>query len=303
VVAVDDLSGGLETNLVDDPRNKFVRLNLNQYEAFLELVSSVRPRVIYHFAAYAAEGLSPFIRRFNYESNLLASASVINAAIQYDSKVVFTSSMAVYGNQSPPFREELDPSPVDPYGIAKTAVEMDLNCAQAQHGLNFSIVRPHNVLGPGQNIWDRYRNVVGIFIRKALAGEPLTVYGDGQQRRAFSDVQYYLEPLEQLASVGNGETYNLGSDEDVTVLDLARLVCNIAKTFGISASIEHLENRHEVEFAYCDHAKAKDQLAFADHKDLEDVIRRMFIWALNEPVKEVKSLAYELDRGIYSYWV
>ena len=126
-----------------------------------------KPDVVFHFAAYAAEGLSPFIRNFNYRNNLLCSANLINACITYDAKIIFTSSMAVYGNQETPFTEDLRPKPIDPYGIAKYSVEQDLAVSAEQFGLRYSIIRPHNVIGIYQNIWDKYRNVIGIYSQSA----------------------------------------------------------------------------------------------------------------------------------------
>ena len=109
-----------------------------------------------------------FIRNYNYRNNVICSANIINECINHDTKMVFTSSMAVYGGQEPPFTEDLRPQPIDPYGVAKYSVEVDLALAGEQFGLKYNIVRPHNVLGKYQNIWDRYRNVIGIFIRKTI---------------------------------------------------------------------------------------------------------------------------------------
>lgn len=302
VVGVDNLSGGYADWLPLDDRFSFAELDLNNYEAIRDLYQFHKPECTYHFAAYAAEGLSPFIRRFNYQNNLLASASVINACIEHGSKMIFTSSMAVYGEQSPPFTEDLGRSPVDPYGIAKAATEMDIEVAGIQHGLDWVIVRPHNVVGIRQNIWDRYRNVLGIFIRRVIAGQPMLVYGDGNQRRAFSDIQFYLDPFVRLANEGSGEIFNLGADRDVTILELAEMVKEVARKRGISAQIEFVESRHEVNHAYSSHTKAQKLLDFQDYTELPQVVDQVFEWAMNEPVRSVKSMEYEISRGIYDFW-
>ena len=302
VVGVDNLSGGYADWLPRHDQFTFAELDLNNYGAIYDLYSIHKPACTYHFAAYAAEGLSPFIRRFNYQNNLLASASVINACIEHDSKLVFTSSMAVYGEQTPPFTEDLVRSPVDPYGIAKAATEMDIEVAGIQHGLEWSIVRPHNVVGIRQNIWDRYRNVLGIFIRRVLSGQPMLVYGDGHQRRAFSDIQFYLDPFVRLAHEGTGEIFNLGADRDVTILELAEMVKDASKKQGISAQIEFVESRHEVTQAYSSHAKAQSLLGFKDATDLPQVIDQVFEWASSEPARSVLSMEYEVSRGIYGFW-
>ena len=198
VLGIDDLSGGYKEFLPEHPRFTFFHFNLEDKNKLKSVFESYKPSTVFHFAAYAAEGLSPFIRNFNYKNNILASANVINECINYDCKLIFTSSMAVYGNQNPPFTEAMTLTPIDPYGIAKMAEEQDIKQAQDQFGLRYSIVRPHNVVGIYQNIWDKYRNVIGIFIRRVLQGEDILVYGDGEQTRAFSDIEYYMEPFLKL---------------------------------------------------------------------------------------------------------
>ena len=117
---------------------------------------------MFHLAAYAAEGLSPFIRRFNYQNNLIGSINLINLSVRHDvERFVFTSSVAVYGTGQLPMTEDQVPVPEDPYGNAKLAVERDLVCAHDMFGLGYTIFRPHNVYGEYQNIGDNYRNVVG----------------------------------------------------------------------------------------------------------------------------------------------
>jgi len=261
----------------------FVELNLVDGPAVMKIFEDQRPSAVFHFAAYAAEGLSPFIRRFNYTNNIVASASVINACIETSTKIIFSSSMAVYGSQEPPFSEKLLYAPEDPYGVAKVAVEQDIQVAGLQHGLRWSIVRPHNVVGIRQNIWDRYRNVLGIFVRRVLEGEPITIFGDGSQLRAFSDVKYMMEPMIQLISDHDSQTFNIGLDQPVSVLHLARVVQEAAKRRGFESEIEFLPARHEVQYAYSDHASAKRHLAYNDETDLESVVNEVFDWAISEP--------------------
>jgi UDP-glucose 4-epimerase len=234
---------------------------------------------------------------------VLASANVINASVNNDvKKVIFTSSMAVYGVGNPPFTEKQLPCPEDPYGIAKYAVEMDLKMAQDMFGLRYSIVRPHNVVGIYQNIWDRYRNVIGIWIRKALAGEPLTIYGDGTQVRAFSDIKFYMSPFEKLMEGYDGETFNIGADKYYTIDEASDLVIDVAKELGIKASKVHLEKRNEVHSAYCDHTKAHELLGFKDDTNLRDTILEMFKWAQQQPNRPLKTMNYEIEKNMYSFW-
>lgn len=302
VIGIDDLSGGYKAFVPKDDNFKFKKINLENRKKIIELFQEHEPEVLLHFAAYAAEGLSPFIRNFNYRNNLICSANLINECINYNTKMIFTSSMAVYGAQEPPFTEDKTPQPIDPYGIAKYAVECDLKLAHEQFGLRYNIVRPHNVLGIYQNIWDRYRNVIGIFIRKTLNGQPILVYGDGEQTRAFSDIKYYMEPFDKLLNHYDNEIFNIGADKYFTLNEVAETVQKIGKRYGYDVPIEHGEPRHEVKHAYCDHTKAKSMLEFKDETNLEELIESMFVWAMKQPNRKVKNMNYEVEKNIYDYW-
>ena len=302
VIGIDDLSGGYKAFLPKGENFTFVKFDLERRKKVVELFKEHQPDVLFHFAAYAAEGLSPFIRNFNYRNNLVCSANLINECITHGTKFIFTSSMAVYGEQDPPFTEDKKPQPIDPYGIAKYAVECDLKLAHNQFGLRYNIVRPHNVLGVYQNIWDRYRNVIGIFIRKTLNGQPILVYGDGEQTRAFSDIRYYMEPFDKLLTDYDNEIFNIGADKYFSLNQVAETVQKIGNKYGYEVPIEHGEPRHEVKHAYCDHTKAKNMLQFKDETNLEELIESMFVWAMKQPNRKVKSMDYEVTKDIYEYW-
>lgn len=301
VIGVDDLSGGYREHL--DPRVEFFEANLTSPAQVNGIFHYKRPEYVYHFAAYAAVGLSPFIRSFNYTNNVVASANVVNCCVNYDvKKIVFTSSMDVYGSQDAPFDETMKPIPEDPYGISKYTVEQDLAAAGRMFGLRYSIVRPHNVFGIYQNIWDKYRNVLGIWIRQVLADQPITIYGDGSQVRSFSDVKYYMEPFEKLMVLGDGETYNMGSDAHTSIIDAAERFRLVACGFGLPTRLVHLEPRDEVRVAYCDHTKAKTHLNFKDDTDFAELAHQMLHWASKQPQRPVKMMRYEIEKKIYGYW-
>ena len=301
VSGIDNLSGGYTENIPNEVT--FFAADLGEKKHLGRLFKKIKPDYVYHFAAYAAEGLSPFIRNFNYSNNLLCSVNVINECIKNEvKKIIFTSSMAVYGKGKPPFNEKQRPKPEDPYGISKYTVEMDLEQAYKQFGLKYSIVRPHNVIGVRQNIWDKYRNVIGIWIRKVLKGESIVIFGDGKQKRAFSDIKFCLEPMEKLLTRYDGQIFNLGSDKEYTLNEVAEILKQVAEEFGINVVIEYAEARHEVKNAYCDHTKAKNLLDFKDETNLKATIREMFVWAMRQEDREVKPMPYELEKGMYDYW-
>tara|TARA_B110000977_G_C11087916_1_gene495498 strand:+ start:5762 stop:6763 length:1002 start_codon:yes stop_codon:yes gene_type:complete len=302
VIGVDDLSGGYIENVHD--KVDFVRLDLvNLYEVE-RLFKKYQPDIVYHFAAYAAEGLSPFIRKFNYENNLIASTNLISKSIQFNvRRFVFASSMCVYGDQpNPPFSEDLLPRPMDPYGIAKYAVEMDLAVAFEQHGLPYTIIRPHNFYGVKQNIWDKYRNVLGIWMYQILNNQEPTIYGDGFQKRAFSYVDDSIEPFWRASQDDKciGETINLGGIHDYTINDACEVVRSVTKT---SLSAVHLEPRHEAMNAWSTWDKSVEYLGFEHKVDLEQGVTKMWEWAQHQPRrKRINWDNYELEKGIYRYW-
>ena len=304
VIGLDNLSGGyvefVDERLLD--RRQFHEIDINNN--LNDIFNHYKPEVVYHFAAYAAEGLSPFIRNFNYTNNILGSANIINNCINHDvRKIIFTSSMGVYGSKNTaPYTEDQVPCPEDPYGIAKYAIEMDLKAAYNMFGLEYTIIRPHNVVGIYQNVWDKYRNVIGIWIRKVINNEPITVFGDGLQRRAFSDIDYYMKPFESVITNYNGEIFNIGADEDYSLLEIAEMVASISNKLGYNDEIVHLETRDEVKIAYSNHDKAKSWIQFEDKTNIEDLIYKMFKWVEKEPKREVKFIDYEVNKKMYSYW-
>jgi len=278
VVVLDDLSGGFEDNV--HAKAIFVKGSITDNQLVEQLFAEHKFDYVYHLAAYAAEGLSHFIRRFNYENNLIGSINLINQSILHKVKCfVFTSSIAVYGEGQLPMREDLTPMPEDPYGVAKFAVEMDLKAAHEMFGLNYVIFRPHNVYGEYQNIGDRYRNVIGIFMNQLLQGKALTIFGDGKQSRAFSyisDVAPHIANSVNIPEAYN-EVFNIGGDIDYTVNDLAETVMEV---MGITQEISYQPARNEVLHAYSDHTKAKKvfNLNEADFVNLKDGVTKMAKW-------------------------
>ena len=194
VIGIDDLSGGFEENI--NPKVNFWQMDLSEHP-IENCFEHHKPDYVFHFAAYAAEGLSPFIRKYNYTNNLISTANIVTQCIKHDVKrLVFTSTMAVYGHgEGGIFHEDMQRNPIDPYGVAKMGCEKDIEIANDQHGLDYCIIRPHNVYGAKQNIWDKYRNVLGIWMYYHLNGKPITIFGDGTKKRAFSYIDDSIEPL------------------------------------------------------------------------------------------------------------
>jgi UDP-glucose 4-epimerase len=217
---------------------------------------------IYHIAAYAAEGLSHFIRHYNYENNLIGGINLINEAVKQKPIVkafVFTSSIAAFGTSDgkPPFTELSPKRPEDPYGIAKMAFEQDLQAAYHMFGLHYIIFRPHNVYGPRQNIADKFRNAIGIFMNQILRNENITIFGDGEQKRAFSyisDVSTIIGSSVLFYPAAYNNDFFVGSDTEYSVNSLA---VEVIKAMNRTASITHLDSRKEVVDAFPVHNKLR----------------------------------------------
>ena len=300
IVGIDDMSGGYKENV--NPKVELWEMNLvngNIEECF----ERHQFDYVYHMAAYAAEGLSPFIRSYNYQNNLVSTSRVINECIKHDIKrLVFTSTMAVYGHGNGDIFDEIQvPCPVDPYGIAKYACEMDIKVAGEQHGLDWCIIRPHNVYGVKQNIWDKYRNVLGIWMYQYMNNEPMTIFGDGEQKRAFSFIDDCLEPLWKSSQQENcsKEIINLGGTRHHTINEANETLKEVIK----DGQTVYKEQRHEVKNAVPTWQKSVDLLGYEDKTTLYDGLSQMWEWVKKQPSrKRFVWVNYEVEKGIYSFW-
>lgn len=302
VMIVDDFSGGFAENIPKGAR--FVDLTIINAVAMNTLFDMERFDYVFHLAAYAAEGLSHHIKRFNYENNLLGSVNLINASINYGVKrFVFTSSIAVYGEPAHlPVRESDPCNPVDPYGIAKLAVEQELRASHRYFGLDYTIFRPHNVYGERQNIGDRYRNVVGIFMNQCLKGEPMTIFGDGRQTRAFSYVGDVAPVIAQSITNGHAqnEIFNLGSDLTYSVREL--MVC-VADSLKVDTFYKMLPARDEVSEVYASHGKVGRTLGAVASTRLPDGLERMAKWVKAHGARESSQFGnIEIVRNLPEAW-
>jgi len=278
VYGVDDMSGGYWRNV--NPMSTFVQLDLRDAAQTEKVIAEIKPEYIYHLAADASVGRSQFVPRECTERNYFAFLNLIVPAIKFGlKKIVIASSMDVYGDQEAPFHEGMSTKPVDIYGISKAAMENATEVLSKVYGFDYTIVRPHNVYGPQQNIADPYRNVVGIFMNRIMRKEPLYVYGDGEQKRAFTyiddNIPYFAETM--FNPKANGEILNLGPIEEKTINELARLV---QKEFGVKSEIVFLPDRPlEVKYAYCTYDKAVSFLGYMTSTSLEEGIHKMAEWA------------------------
>lgn len=302
VIGIDDLSGGYIENV--NSKVEFYNRDLSE-DNISDIFETHDIDVVYHFACYAAEGLSPFMRKFNYQNNILSTVNIINNCINHKiNRLVYASSMSVYGHgkkNGEIFDETLPYAPIDPYAVSKMACEMDIKIANEQHGLDYVIIRPHNVFGMKQNIWDKYRNVLGIWMYQTLNNEPMLIYGDGEQTRAFSYIDNILPCLYRCATDPkvSRETINLGGIKQFTI----NQACEILQSITGYDKVVHMEQRHEVKFAVPTYQKSIDLLDYKEEISFEEGLKRMWEWAKVQPMRTRKVWdTYEITDKLYKYW-
>ena len=301
VIVLDDLSGGFKENI--NKNAIFINGDICDYELVKRIFNENRIDYVFHIAAYAAEGLSHFIKRFNYNNNLIGSVNLINQSIIHKVKCfVFTSSIAVYGKNQLPMTEEITPMPEDSYGIAKYAVEQELQISNKMFGLNYIIFRPHNVYGERQNIGDKYRNVIGIFMNQILQKKPLTVFGDGEQTRAFSyigDVAPVIANSINIKEAYN-DIFNVGADIPYSI---NHLIEKVKVAMNYEPEIRYLESRNEVVHAYSSHKKAERIFCIKEKTSLDEGIKRMAGGVVKHGSKKTKTFSeIEIEEKLPSIW-
>jgi UDP-glucose 4-epimerase len=302
VIGIDNLFGGYKENIND---NVIFYNNDLSSDDISYIFEKHNIKYVFHFAAYAPEGLSYFMPMFNDKNNMLSTDNVLKESVKYGvRRFVYTSSMAVYGEgkyEGRIFDESDIPNPIDPYGVSKYACERNIEIIGNKFGMDWCIIRPHNVYGIKQNIWDKYRNVLGIWMYQILNNKPMLIYGDGEQTRAFSYIDDCLEPLWNAAILpeASKEIINLGGEYATSINEAARVLCEVT---GVN-NIKYCEEREEVKHAVPTCQKSKDILKYSGTTSLKEGLTEMWKWAQKQPNRpQYKWDNYEIEKDIYSYW-
>lgn len=311
IYCIDDLSGGSVDNIrecVDnrDTRFTFINQDLSNTRKTKEIIEDIKPEVIFHLAANAREGSSFFQPHEIIRRNYYAYINILEPAIKTGKldKIILFSSMAVYGNQKPPFSEDMPRIPEDVYAINKTAMEMTTEMLADVHNFEYVIIRPHNCFGPYQSLRDKYRNVIGIMMNKIMRNEPIYIYGNGQQQRAFSYIEDSLDCyIEAMKDKVNGQIVNIGGKIPITINKLTELICKAMEIDYDTYPIEHLPDRYsEVKVAYTTWEKSAELLGYKEDIGYEEGIRRMAKWARNMGPQEWTSEKLELFNDKAPFW-
>ncbi len=275
----DDLSTGTQDNIPSATANV-------EYDPIEEMTANSFPRrtdIVFHCAAAAYEGVSHFSPAF-ISRNIYAGSYRAGDAVGYQL----------------PFSEEQVPDPVDPYGIAKEAAERLLINLCETHGVEWSVVVPHNIYGPRQKYDDPYRNVAAIFANLMLMGQRPVIYGDGYQVRCFS---YIDDVVPILARMGldpkaKGEVINVGPDEGaVPILGLAEAIAEIV---GVPFNPVFVPGRpREVRHAVCSSDKARNLLGFEQRTELREGLENLVAYIRERgPKPFVHHLPIEIESGL-----
>jgi UDP-glucose 4-epimerase len=296
VKGCDTFIGGLESNL-DLFRKKnvidFKEIDILDYKSLRDHIGN--SDIVFHCAALPYEGLSVFSPKIVTENIVGGTVSVASACLANGVKTLVNfSSMARYGAQNPPFTEDLPRSPEDPYGLAKAQAEEHLELLNKLHGLSYFTVVPHNVVGVGQRYMDPYRNVVAIMINRTLLKKPIIIYGDGEQKRSFSNIRDCGDAIWNLVNSDRdltGEVFNIGPDDnEITIKDLAY---RVGHHCGIYPKIEYFPDRPaEVKNAWCSSEKIKTQFNYNTTRNIDDTIIEMVNWISDRGAEEFN---YALD--------
>ena len=274
ICGVDNMIGGYRDNV---PKNiEFYDYDCCDLDKMNKVMKDID--VVYHCAATAHEGLSVFSPVEITKNNYMASISVFTAAISNNVKrIIFCSSMARYGDQQTPFKENMETKPLDPYAISKVAAEKVLMNLCDLNNIEWVIAVPHNIIGPRQKYDDPFRNVVSIMLNRMLQKKAPIIYGDGEQKRCFSYIDDCLSCMLPMLDQKdlNKQIINIGPDEEfVTINKIAEICSNI--TGSNLKPIYKKDRPREVKHASCSADKARKLLNYKTKTDLKKGILKTY---------------------------
>ncbi|WP_336157649.1 NAD-dependent epimerase/dehydratase family protein [Amycolatopsis sp. VC5-11] len=284
VVALDNLSTGTLDNLAGvagHPGFQFVRGSITDPNAVESCMAGID--AIFHLAA--AVGVFTILDKTmdSLRTNLHGTENMLDAALRHDVPILVASTSEIYGkNTADGLREDDDRIIGSPlknrwsYAEAKALDETFAHLYAVEHGLRTVIVRPFNTVGPRQT--GRYGMVIPRFVTQALAGEPITVFGDGQQTRCFCHVHDVVPALADLLADDSayGKVFNLGSNEQTTISQLAERVIGATGSSSTITKVPYEEaygdGYEDMQRRIPDCTRAYNQIGFVPTRSLDDII-------------------------------
>jgi len=284
VAGVDNFIGGYQDNIpqgVEFYERDLTDLDLDE--------SFWKSDLIVHSAALAYEGLSVFSPSLISKNIIQSSVNIATIAVKQGVKrVVYLSSMARYGDRNGEiFEESFECNPQDPYGIAKLSSENLIRNILDTHGIDWTVIVPHNIIGARQKYDDPFRNVASIFINRMLQGKQPIIYGSGSQMRCFSFVGDVVEPLYQATQRESalGQVINVGPDKGtVTIKQLAQI---IAEKLDFDLDPIYMPGRpQEVPIALCSADKARELLGYEAQTSLSNGLDELIEYISDRGAKD-----------------
>lgn len=291
VFVIDDYSGGKNYN--EDVL--YFGVDCRDFKKVEYVFRQIKPEVVYHLAANAAENKAQFSPVDSTSRNYDAFVKVMTAGIRHGMRrMVVTSSIAAYGDIATPFKETDFCKPVDLYGLSKFAMEETLKIMGPIHEFEYVIARPHNVYGPRQSMTDPYRNVISLWINSLLQNKPYVIYGHGGQKRCYTYIDDVADALHKCGTMDvAGEIFNIGADEAYTLLELSEALQKATETTCVP---QHLPDRpQEVKEAVEDHTKSKEILGYKTSITLEEGLKKTWEYAKERGFKKPIYTDIEID--------
>jgi UDP-glucose 4-epimerase len=243
------------------------------------VMNNTKPDIVYHLAANAAEARGQISPIDMTERNMMIFLNVLRAAINAKVKrFIYISSVAVYGEAEVPYMEDGPTIPKDVYGVNKLACEMILKILAKVYNFEYVIFRPHNLYGPHQNMNDPYRNVVALFMRKALEGERYKLFGEGKMQRGFSYVEDVVDILVEALDNEKftNKALNVGTESAITIKELSDLVQEVTGHF---MEPEQAPARPlEIEVFLADHTRQRSMTNYKE-TPLKEGLKKTWEWA------------------------
>lgn len=233
--------------------------------------------LVFHEAAIVSVPYSVEHPIETHDVNIEGTLNVLQAARKHGVKrVVFASSAATYGEEPTlPKTEAMLPEPISPYGVEKMSGELYLRCFTRVYGLETVALRYFNVFGPRQDPSSAYSGVISVFAKRTLAGEPVTVFGDGQQSRDFVYVADVVQAnvLAATTAAASGRVYNVACGRSTTLLELAK---TLGEAVGKPATVNHAEPRAgDIKHSLADITRARRELGYDPQVSLLDGLKKL----------------------------
>lgn len=263
-------------------------LDLRDKEGIRLVIETFKPEVVYHLAANAAESRGQISPIDMTENNLNILLNVLVPSINIKVKrFIYASSVAVYGEAELPYSEDDIPKPKDVYGVNKLAGEQIIKILSKVHGFEYTILRPHNVYGPHQDMANPYKNVVALFMRSAIEDTPIKLYGEGKMKRAFSYVDDLVNVfIDALWDNFKNQTVNVGSSYEI---DIATLLSLIEKISGKTVKKEYLPARPQEIYNFLASHHKQNMLTKYVETPLETGLKKTWDFLTLPPIKVMEN--------------